>query len=121
MSGKIRGFLNRLFSPPTDTSRQEREQLLAEIRQLKEELNEHRWEESEARANASAELELLFDEMTGHMRAAQSEIIDSVYQQMLAAEMMRQKQTDRLEELACELAAAREELRELREMQQAQN
>lgn len=108
MSGTIR-----------DSSGQQTEQLLAEIRLVKEELNEHRREASEARETASQELGMLFDEMTGHMRAAQSEIIDSLYQQMMAAEMMRQKQTDRIEELARELAAAREEIRELREMQQA--
>lgn len=113
MSGKISEFLSRIFSPSNYVFLRENEKLREEVRLLKEELNEHRWEMTEAKDNASAELEQMFDEMTEHVRASQLEIIDSLYQQMMAAEMMRQKQTDQLNALSEELTAVRSQLCEL--------
>ena len=113
MSGKISEFLSRIFSPSNYVFLRENEKLREEVRLLKEELNEHRWEMTEAKDNASAELEQMFDEMTEHVRASQLEIIDSLYQQMMAAEMMRQKQTDQLNAFSEELTAVRSQLCEL--------
>ena len=116
MSGKISGFLKRMVTSPTGVLLRENQQLLEEVCSLKEKLNEHHCMMNEARQTASAEQGTMFDEMTEHVRASQLEIIDSLYQQMMAAEMMRQKQTDKIEEMAQELAAVRAELGELKEM-----
>ena len=110
MSGTIRKFLNHIFPPTAHVFLREQERLQKEIYLLREQLSEHSNMVNEECRRTAEMQELLFDEMTQHVRAAQTEIIEGMEQQFQAAEMMRQEHTDQIAALTRELAEARAEL-----------